>query len=107
MSYRVVTRVTFTPEFSRFTEEEQTNELIEATSIVSRNGGVIESTTVVPSEQTAIVLATYPDEKSSMKSHLQIAARGAYRLEPQRAYSLEDWLQIQAEARAEAVVPVG
>ena len=107
MSYQVVTRVTFAPEFSRLTEDEQTNELIEATAIVTRNGGTIDSTMVVPAEQAAIVFATYPDEKSSMKAHLQIAARGAYVLEPQRAYPLEEWLVIQQEARAEAVIPVG
>ena len=107
MPYRVVTRVTFTPEFSKLTEQEQTNELVATNEIVTRNGGTIESTSIVPSDSSAIVLATYPDQRSSAKAHLQIIARGAYQLVPQEAYSLEEWLEIVAESRAEAVVPVG
>ena len=106
MPYRVITRVTFTPEFYKLTEQEQTDELVAATEIVTRNGGTIESTSVVPADSSAIVLATYPDQRSSAKAHIQIVARGAYQLEPQAAYSLEEWLEITAEARAEAVVPV-
>lgn len=106
LSYRVVTRVTFTPEFSRLTEEEQTNEQIAAMEIVARNGGTFESIVVLPGEQTALTTVVYQDEESSLKSHIQIQARGAYNLQPSRAYTLEEWMEIMQKARAEAVVGV-
>jgi hypothetical protein len=106
MSYRVATRVTFTPEFSRLTDEEQNNELVAALEIVTRNGGTIESTTVLPADQSALTIAVYPDPAAAAKAHIQIQARGAYQLQPQTAYSLEEWMQLMQEARAEAVVGV-
>ncbi|HVM08964.1 MAG TPA: GYD domain-containing protein [Acidimicrobiales bacterium] len=106
MSYRVVTRVTFTPEFGRLTTEEQTNEQIAAMEIVTRNGGTFESILVLPTDQAALTTTVYPDERSSMKAHLQIQARGAYELHAQHAFTLDEWTSILEESRAEAVVGV-
>lgn len=106
MSYRVVTTLTFTPEFLKLPEEEQMNEQIAAMEIVARNGGTFEAIIVVPSTHSSLVTAVYPDEQASLKAHLQVEARGAYHLAPQRAYTLEEWQAIVQQARDEAVVGV-
>jgi uncharacterized protein with GYD domain len=106
MSYRLMTKVTFTPEFAKMSDDEQNNELVATLEIVTRNGGTLEQTLVVPSEQCAYSIGVYPDPTSAAKAHIQIQARGAYELTPLPAYSLEEWQQLMAEARAEAVVGV-
>ena len=106
MPYQVVTEVRFTEQFSKLTDDEQQAEQIKALEIVGRNGGTIDTILVVPDEQYAITIATYADERSAQKSHLQIAGRGAYTLRPHRAFPLDEWMGIAAEANAEALVEV-
>lgn len=106
MSYRVMTKVSFTPEFTKLTEEEQNTELVATLEIVTRNGGTLEQTIVVPSEQCAYSIGVYPDASAATKAHIQIQARGAYQLSPVPAYSLEEWQSLMAEARADAVIGV-
>ena len=106
MSYRTATKVTFTPEFSKMTEEEQQSEQIAAMEIVTRNGGTFESIHVLPNENAALTIVSYPDERSALKAEIQIIARGAYNLQAQSCYTLDEWTAIMNEARAEAVVGV-
>ena len=106
MSYRVVTRLTFTDQHNRLTEEEQQAEQVAAIEDVVRNGGQLGDVYVLPHEKTAVVVATYPDETSSIKAHIQIQARGNYDLVPARAFLLDEWATIMDEAKAGAVVSV-
>ncbi len=106
MPFRSLSKVTFTPEHQRMTEAEQQQELAAAYEIVTNNGGTMETTIVIPAEQAALVITSYPDERASLKAQLQIAARGAYRLDSQSCYTLEDWNVIVEESRNEAVVGV-
>lgn len=106
MPYQVITEVRFTEAFQKLTEEEQQAEQIKALEIVGRNGGTIDSILVVPDEQYAVTIATYADERAANKSHLQITARGAYTLRPHRAFPLDEWMAIAAEAKSEALVEV-
>ena len=106
MSYRVVTELRFSDQFTKMTEQEQQNEQLAALDIVTRNGGTIDSIIVVPDDRVALVHAQYPDERTAMKSHLQIETRGAYLLQPRRAFTLEEWTVLAEEAKAEAVVGV-
>lgn len=106
MTYRVATTVVVTPEFNRMTADEQMSEQLAAYEIVAKNGGEIEAQVVIPAKQELLVIATYPDATSSIKSHLQVQARGAFVLHAEPAYSLEDWMTIQEAARAEASVGV-
>lgn len=106
MSYRVVTEIRFTDKFTSLPEDAQQQEQLAALDIVTRNGGTIDNIFVVPNDRFALVHAEYPDETASMKSHLQIEARGAYLLTPRRAFTLEEWLVIAAAANSEAVVAV-
>ena len=106
MPYQVITEVRFTDAFMKLTEAEQQSEQLKALEIVTRNGGTIDTILVVPDEQYAVTIATYADERSSAKSHIQIQARGAYTLHPHRAFPLDEWMAITAEANAEALVEV-
>lgn len=106
MPYQVITEVRFTDAFMKLTEAEQQAEQVKALEIVTRNGGTIDSILVVPDEQYAVTIATYADERSAHKSHLQVQARGAYTLRPHRAFPLDEWMAITAEATSEALVEV-
>ena len=106
MSYRVVTMLRFTDQHNRLTEAEQQAEQIAAIGDVMRNGGELGDVFVLPHDKVAVVIATYPDEASSIKAHLQIQLRGNYDLTPNRAVLLEEWTAIAAEAQAGAVVTV-
>ena len=106
MSYRVVTMLRFTDQHNRLSEDEQQAEQIAAIEDVTRNGGELGDVFVLPHEKTAVVIATYPDEQSSIKAHLQIQLRGNYDLTPSRAFLLDEWMTLADQARAEAVVAV-
>lgn len=106
MSYRVVSMLTFTDQHNRLSEEEQQAEQVAAIGDVLRNGGELGDVFVLPHVKTAVVVATYPDERSSIKAHLQIQLRGNYDLTPNRAFLLEEWTALAAEVRAGAVVSV-
>ena len=106
MSYRVVTMLRFTDQHNRLTEQEQQAEQVAAIEDVLRNGGELGDVYVLPHDKVAVVVATYPDETSSIKAHLQIQSRGNYDLTPNRAFLLEEWTAIAQEAQAAAVVSV-
>ena len=106
MSYRVVTMLRFTDQHNRLAEVEQQAEQVAAIEDVMRNGGQLGDVFVLPHDKVAVVVATYPDEMSSIKAHLQIQARGNYDLTPNRAFLLEEWAAIAQEAQAGAVVSV-
>ena len=106
MSYRVVTMLRFTDQHNRLSEDEQQAEQIAAIEDVVRNGGELGDVYVLPHEKTAVVVATYPDERSSIKAHLQIQLRGNYDLTPSRAFLLDEWASLTEEAKAGAVVSV-
>ena len=96
----------FTPEYNRMTDDEQLQEQTAAYEIVARNGGTIETQVVLPTEKVLLVIAAYPDATASIKANLQIQARGAFTLDSQVAYTLDDWLPILQAAKDEAVVGV-
>ena len=106
MSYRVVTMLRFTDQHNRLTEAEQQAEQVAAIEDVLRNGGELGDVYVLPHEKVAVVVATYPDEMSSIKAHLQIQSRGNYDLTPSRAFLLEEWTTIAQEASAGSLVSV-
>ena len=106
MSYRVVTMLRFTEQHNRLTEAEQQAEQVAAIEDVIRNGGELGDVYVLPHDKVAVVVATYPDEVSSIKAHFQIQARGNYDLTPNRAFLLEEWQEIATAAMEGAVVSV-
>lgn len=106
MSYRAVTMLTFTDQHNRLSEQEQEAEQVAAIEDVIRNGGELGDVFVLPHEKTAVVIATYPDEESSIKAHLQIQLRGNYDLTPHRAFLLDEWTKLADEARSSALVSV-
>ncbi|HEX4978916.1 MAG TPA: hypothetical protein VFV35_02515 [Acidimicrobiales bacterium] len=106
MTYRVVTTTTFTDAYWRMTKEEQDAELVAALDIVARNGGTIESMLALPDSRSAQTIGSFPDEASTRKAELQIEARGAFILQPQRAYPLDEWQALVDAAATEAVVGV-
>ena len=106
MSYRVVTELRFTEQHNRLTQAEQEAEQVGAIEDVIRNGGELGDVYVLPHDKVAVVVATYPDEESSIRAHLQIQARGNYDLRPARAFLLDEWTALLESARAGAVVSV-
>ena len=106
MSYRTATKVTFTPEYDRMTDEEQLREQAAAYEIVAANGGTIDAQFVLWSDQCLLTVAVYPSIEACAKAEMQITARRAFQLQSQPAFTLEEALTIQAAARNEAVVPV-
>lgn len=106
MPYRVITDVRFTDQFMKLTEEERNAEQLAAFEIVGRNGGTIQSIHVIPADRVAVTIAEYPDERASVKAHLQIEARGAYTLDAKRTYTLDEWMVIAQEANEEALLDV-
>ena len=106
MSYRTATKVTFTPEYSRMTDDEQLKEQAAAYEIVAKNGGTIEGQFVLWSDGVLLTIATYADQASCVKAEMQIQTRGAFQLASQTCYTVEEIVALQAAAKAEAVVAV-
>jgi uncharacterized protein with GYD domain len=100
MSYRSATKLTFTPRFADLSEEQRMAEQVAAYEIVAKYGGQFEAQFVLLTDQVFLAVVSYPDEESSIKSHMAIQARGIYELHSQRALTLEELLQFQAEAAA-------
>lgn len=102
MSYRSATKLTFTPKFADLSEEQRLAEQVAAYEIVSKYGGEFEAQFVLMTDQVFLAVASYPDEESSIKAHMAIQARGVYELHSQRALSLDELIQLQADAAAAA-----
>ena len=100
MTYRSATKLTFTPKYAELSEEQRLTEQVAAYEIVSKYGGDFESQFVLLTDQVFLAVVSYPDEEASIKSHIAIQARGAYELHSQRALTLEEMMQLQAEAAA-------
>jgi hypothetical protein len=102
MSYRSASKLTFTPKFAELSEEQRMAEQVAAYEIVAKYRGEFEAQVVLLTDQVFLAVVNYPDEESSIKAHMAIQARGVYELHSQRALSLEELLQFQAEAAAAA-----
>jgi uncharacterized protein with GYD domain len=100
MAYRSATKLTFTPRYADLSEEQRMAEQVAAYEIVGKYQGEFEAQFVLYTDQVFLAVVKYPDEESAMKAQMAIQARGAYELHSQRALTLEELLQLQAEAGA-------
>ena len=104
--FRTATKVTFTPEYNRMTEEERVREQMAAYQIVANNGGTIEMQYVLWTDRVLLTVACYPTFEDCAKAEFQILARGAFELESQRALPLDEAIALQTAAKEAAVVEV-
>lgn len=79
-------------------EEQRQAEQVAAFEIVAKYGGTIEGQWVLWSDGVFLSITSYPDEASAVKSQLAIVARGAFALQGQSAFTLEEIVGWQAEA---------
>jgi uncharacterized protein with GYD domain len=103
--HRTATRVTFTDAYESMDRAHQMTEQMAAYEIVGNHGGQIESQYVLLSEGCVLTVATYPDERASVKAHMEIQRRGAFRLQAQSAYTVEEALELLNEIPDRTVTP--
>lgn len=106
MSYRIASKLTFTDLYNRMTEEEQMTEQVAALDLVARNGGTIEAQYVLWGDSVVFSIVNYPDQQSAVRCELQIMQRRAFELQSQPALTVEEIVQLQAEAKAATTVEV-
>ena len=106
MSYRIASKLTFTDLYNRMTDEEQLAEQVAALDFVAKNGGTIEAQYVLWGDAAVLSIVNYPDQQAAVRSELQILARRAFELSSQPAFTVEEVVQLQAEARAATTVTV-
>lgn len=99
MSYLSASKLTFSPQWSEMSDDEQTAEQVAAYEIVSKFGGEIKAQYVLWTDNCLLSVVDYPDETSAFKCELAIQRRGAFILQAQRALPLEDVLGWQDEVR--------
>lgn len=100
MSYRIASKLTFTPKWADLSEDERTAEQVAALEIVARYGGTIDCQYVLSADQTLLSIVTYPDLPSHAKAEMAIAERGAFALQSQPAYTLDEVMTWQADVRS-------
>ena len=100
MSYLSVSKLTFTPAFANLSEEQRQTEQMAAYELVAKHGGDIVGLYVVPGEGHLLTLVRYPDERAAAKTLVAINNRGAYEVQGQRAWPLDEWMELASEATA-------
>lgn len=100
MSYRIASKLTFTPKWAGMSEDERMAEQIAAVDIVARYGGTIDCQYVLSSDMVLLSIVTYPDLPSHAKAEMAITDRGAFALQSQPAYTLDEVMTWQAEVRS-------
>jgi uncharacterized protein with GYD domain len=104
MPYRIASRLTFTDLYNRSTDEEQLAEQVAALDLVAQNGGTIEAQYVLWGEGVVLSIVNYPDQQSAIRAELHILQRRAFELHSQPALTVEEVVQLQAEAKAATTV---
>jgi uncharacterized protein with GYD domain len=95
--HRTATRVTFTDAYEAMDRAHQMTEQMAAYEIVAKHGGEIEAQYVLMSEGCVLTVAAYPDERASVKAHMEIQQRGGFRLQAQSAYTVEEAMELLSE----------
>ena len=102
MSYVSVTKISLTAKWADLSEDQRMAEQVAALETVAKHGGEMQGIWALPAEGTALAIATYPDERSSAKAVAALNNRGTYDLLSQRAWPLDEWLQLSSEATADS-----
>ena len=97
MAYRVASKLTFSAAWANMKEDERLSEQVAALEVVAKYGGTIESQHVLWSDGVLLSIASYPDQASSVKSEMAITARGAFVLQSQPAFTLDEIVGWQGE----------
>jgi hypothetical protein len=100
MSYRIASKLTFTPAWGAMNQDERLAEQVAALELVAKYGGVIEGQWVLWTDSVLFSIVTYPDVESVAKSEMAIGARGAFVLSSQSAMTLDEIIAWQAEIDA-------
>lgn len=97
MAYRSASKLTFTPAWGEMNEDQRAKEQAAAYEIVAKYGGNIEGQWVLWTDGVLLSVVTYPDQASAVKAELAITSRGAFDLQGQSAFSLDEIIGWQAE----------
>ena len=98
MAYRTASKLTLTPAWADMNEDQRLAEQSAALDTVAKYGGHIEAQWVLWSDQVFLSIITYPDQESAVKAQMAVVARGAFALQSQSAFTLEEVQGWQAEA---------